>query len=64
LGYLDARTKAKISNDEVARRCLATDYHCADYEEDDGEERGERDHDAFVESVRAAGGKAVFGAKV
>jgi hypothetical protein len=40
------------------------DHHCTDYEEDYGEERGERDYNAFVESIQAAGGKAVFGAKV
>ena len=40
------------------------DHHCADYEEHDGEERGERNHDAFVEGVPAASGKTVFSAKV
>jgi hypothetical protein len=40
------------------------DHHCADHEEEDREERGEGDYDAFVESVHTAGGDAVFGAEV
>jgi hypothetical protein len=56
-----ARPIQLLSNRRFA---LVVDHHCADYEEDDGEERGEGDHDAFVESVCAASGRAVFGAKV
>jgi hypothetical protein len=40
------------------------DYYRTDYEEHDCDEGDQGDHYAFVQSVRRAGGKAVFGAEI
>jgi hypothetical protein len=64
LVYLRAKLPFQEAKLQFVGGFLVGEHHCADHEEEDSEERGQGDHYAFVQSVRAAGGKTVFGAKV